>query len=499
MPRRYVAIWFRQLTTDWLVLRRPELKDVPFVFVTPDHGRLIITAANPVAEQHGIAPGMRAADAKAMVPGLEVIDDKPGRREKLLKGLGEWCIRYSPLVAIDSPDGLIMDVSGCDHLWGGEKEYLKEIVSRLKSKGYTVRLSIADTIGTAWAISRYGKITPIIRSGEQATAILSLPPVALRLEPHIVERAQKLGFRTIQKLINIERSALRRRFGDHFLLRLGQALGLENEALIPIQLPPDYQERLPCMEPIRTRVGIEIAIQKLLESLCMRLQKDGKGIRTAILKGYRIDGQLEQVEIGTNQPSHSVSHLFNLFELTIAGITPALGIELFTLEAVKVDEVLRIQDALWTGKKGLADQNVAELLDRVAGKVGAGTIHRYLPLEHYWPERSIKNVPLQEKKIIPWRSNKPRPTEVLPRPELIEVTAPIPDYPPMLFRYRGCIHQIRKADGPERIEREWWLDEGEHRDYYQVEDDVGRRYWIFRSGHYAGAVSHQWFLHGFFA
>lgn len=499
MARRFVTIWFRHLLADWLVIRRPELQGLPFVFVTPDHGRMIITAASKAAQAQGIEAGMRAADAKAIVPGLEVISDKPGRSAKLLKGLGEWCIRYSPIVAIDLPDGLVLEISGCAHLWGGERAYLKEIVLRLESKGYHVRAAMADTIGTAWAISRFGQLTPLIESGAQTMALLPLPPASLRLEEGVLQRLQKLGFYQIKSFIGMQRSVLRRRFGESLLLRLGQALGQEEEVIQPLQVPVPYQERLPCLEPIRTAKGIEIAITKLLENLCGRLRQEGKGLRSGILKCYRIDGKLEQVEIGTNQSSHSVSHLFKLFELKISSITPALGIDLFVLEALKVEDVDPVQEALWAGKPGLDDQGVARLLDRLAGKVGANTIHRYLPQQHYWPERSVKNSTIQEKKMIAWRTDKPRPTRLLAKPELVEVSAPIPDYPPMLFIYKGERHQIKKADGPERIEREWWLEEGEHRDYYHVEDEEGQRYWLFRSGHYTGNTPYQWFIHGFFA
>ena len=157
MHKRFLSIWFRHLTTDWLTLRQPALQHVPFVLVIPDHGRMLITAANTMAETQGIAPGMVAADARAIVPSLEVIDDTPGLNVKLLKALGKWCIRYTPFTAIDPPGGLILDVSGCTHLWGGEKNYLKEIVLRLRNKGYDVRAAIADTPGAAWAIARYGR------------------------------------------------------------------------------------------------------------------------------------------------------------------------------------------------------------------------------------------------------------------------------------------------------------------------------------------------------
>ena len=500
MQKRFVTIWFRHLLTDWLSLRRPELKEVPFVIAIKDHGRLLITSSNSLAESEGIRPGMVAADAKALIPSLEVINDIPGKGDKLLKGLGEWCIRYTPLIALDSPDGLILDISGCAHLWGGEKDYLKDIVTRLRSKGYDVRAAMADTIGTAWAVSRFGKVKPIIESNGQAEALLPLPPAALRLDPQVLMRMQKLGLRSISSFISMPRSVLRRRFGEGILQRLDQALGNEIEpiqSLLPVE---PYQERLPSLEPIRTATGIEIAVQKLLEILCKRLQQEGKGIRTAVFKGYRIDGKVVQMEIGTNLASHNTHHLFKLFELKISTLEPALGIELFVLEAPKVEDIPPQQEALWAGKPGLEDTALAELLDRLANKIGADTIHRYLPDEHYWPERSIRiSSSIKDKPSIRWRSDKPRPVQLLSRPEHIEVTAPIPDYPPMLFRYKNKVHHVKKADGPERIEREWWLEGGQHRDYYHVEDQNGQRYWLFRSGHYNGDGSNEWFIHGFFA
>jgi protein ImuB len=134
----------------------------------------------------------------------------------------------------------------------------------------------------------------------------------------------------------------------------------------------------------------------------------------------------------------------------------------------------------------------------LAVKVGQQAIHRYLPDEHYWPERSLKPaLSIQEETTSEWRSDKPRPLQLLSSPELIEVTAPIPDYPPMLFLHRGHRHKVVRADGPERIEQEWWLQQGQHRDYYQVEDETGNRYWIFRLGHYHDET-YQWFLHGYF-
>jgi protein ImuB len=498
MQQRFATIWFRQLVTDQAVIERPELRDIQFVLAAPERGRMVVKAASAQALANDIEIGMVVADAKAIYPTLEVIDHEPGKAEALLNSMAEWCIRYTPIAAVDPPDGLILDITGCAHLWGNERAYLKEIAVKLRSAGYKVSVAIADTIGAAWAISRYGQGNPIIAIGDQLKAMLPLSPAALRLEPATLERMQKLGFYQIRNFINMPRSVLRRRFGQFLLDRIDQASGAAIEVIQPVQPLVPYQERLPCMEPIVTATGIEIALQRLLETLCARLAKEGKGLRSGIFKGYRVDGKVEQIDIVTNRGSCHVAHLFRLFELKIQTIEPALGIELFVLEAPVTEDLAAHQETLWS--TGDTDNvSLMELLDRLAGRAGMSIIHRYLPDEHHWPERSVKlAASVLEKPQTNWRTDRPRPVHLLAEPEVVDVTAPIPDYPPMLFVYKKKVHNIRRSDGPERIEREWWLEEGLHRDYYCLEDESGARYWIFRLGHYDGGKS-KWFIHGFFS
>jgi protein ImuB len=503
MDKRFVSIWFRHLATDWFALRQPGLKKLPFVLRAPSHGKMIIAATNAVAEMKGISRGMTLADARAIVPDLEVLDDKPDLTEKLLNRIAEWCIRFTPAVAIDLPDGLLLDATGCSHLWGGDTSYIEDIIKKLQIRGYDVRAAMAETIGVAWGVARFGNSTRsssdfVIANGMHVDALLCLPPEALRLESDTIDRLHKLGLHHVRQFIRMPRPSLRRRFGQHFLMRLDTALGQQIETIEPIQPVEPYQERLPCLEPIVTATGIEYALRQLLETLCLRLRQEQKGLRTAVFKGYRVDGKIEQIDIGTNRPSHNVNHLFKLFEIKLSSIEPALGIELFILEAPKVEEHLPAQEKMWEGSGGLEDMRLSELLDRLASKLGSNVIHRYLPDEHYWPERSIKAAASFQEKSAAWRDDKLRPLQLLRIPEHIEVTAPIPDYPPMLFRYKGKVHQIVKADGPERIEQEWWLQQGQHRDYYRVEDETGFRYWLFRLGHYHDKTF-QWFIHGFFA
>jgi protein ImuB len=497
MPRRFVSIRFPHLLTDWFSIQQSGLRRLPFVLAAPDHGRMMITAANAAAVEKDINTGMLLADARALVPGLQFSDDKPGLAPRLLKKIAEWCIRYAPWTAIDLPNGIILDASGCAHLWGGEEAYLSSIEQRLHERGYSLQTAIADTIGAAWAMARFGD-RKIIPPGKQYEALLPFPPAALRIEADIWERLQKLGLRRISDFIGMPRPALRRRFGQLFLQRIDQALGTAEELIDPVIQAPTYQERLPCLEPIITRTGIEIALKNLLETLCTRLQREEKGLRTACFKTYRVDNQIGEINIQTSRPSHNEHHIFHLFALKLDTIEPALGIELFTLETSKPERLMPAQEKMWELHSGWQGQGFSELIDRLAGRIGNQNIHRYIPEEHHWPERSLRSASsLNEPLKTMWNRNQNRPVQLLERPELIQVAAPIPDYPPMLFRYKNKVHTIKKADGPERIEREWWLEEGAHRDYYTVEDEAGNRYWIFRSGHY-GDHKNQWFLHGFF-
>jgi len=500
MARRYVSIWFRDLITDWFAIRRPALKQTPFVVVAPERGRMVVTAASPLAVAQGIGERMVLADARALIPSVEVMDDRPGLADRLLKALGEWFIRYTPVVGIDGRDGLLLDATGCAHLWNGEPAYLAEIEKRMTAAGYTVCTSLADTIGAAWAGARFAKSGEVITQGAHISALLSLPPAALRLEADVLERLRKLGLYRIELLMGMPRAALRRRFGQNLLDRLDQAVGRKEEFIEPVRPLQEWEERLPCLEPIITRTGIEIALTRLLESLCQKLERAGKGLRKALFQSFRMDGKVETIEIGTNRPSHHTAHLFKLLEEKIGSLEPGPGIELFVLQAPLVEESLPQQERLWEGACTLEDTRLSELLDRLTATLGSESLHRFLPAEHYWPERSVKKATsLQEVSFSPWATGRTRPIHLLQTPEQVEVSAPIPDYPPMLFRHKGKVHRIKKADGPERIEREWWLDKGRHRDYYTVEDEEGGRYWIFRSGHYGDDQGSRWFLHGYFA
>lgn len=500
MSKRFVSIWFDHLKTDWFSIREPRFKSIPFVLRVPSHGRMVISAMNKPAAQQGLSKGMALADARAILPDLEVMDDNPEMESRLMKRIAEWCIRFAPFVAIDPPDGIFIDATGCAHLWGGDHAYIKDIENKINARGYSIGIAMADTIGAAWGLSHHVATPVVVEKGFQPNAILDLPPEALRLDAMITERLHKLGLHQIRDFIAIPQQSLRRRFGRDLIQRINQALGREDEIIDPVIPLEPYEERLPCLESILTRKGVEIGLTTLLNTLCDRLSKEEKGLRKACFKAYRADGKISEVNISTSRPSHHAEHLFKIFETRLDTIEVESGIEVFTLSTAVVEDHPALQEKIWETAGGLNDLRLAELIDRLSMKDGLQKIRRFLPDEHHLPEKSFRStLSLTEEPAIPWKTDPPRPLQLLSPPEQIEVTAPIPDYPPMMFRYKGKIHKIKKADGPERIEQEWWIKRGRHRDYYYVEDEEGKRYWLFRSGHYDEARTYKWFLHGIFA
>lgn len=499
MTRRYVSLWFKYLVIDWLARRAPELKAQPFVITRPERGRVVIVQANRVAEENGIFIGMALPDARALLPQIENFDEKPGFALQLLEQLADWSIRYTPGVQVTGEDGLMLDITGCAHLRGGEHPCLRDMVVRLRSAGLEARGAMADTIGAAFAIARYGREKPIIAAGGQAEALAGLPLSALRVAEETSLRLSQLGIRTIGDLQKLPRASLNRRFGPELTLRLCQALGEVPEAFASKRMSEAYQERLTCSDGVATAEGIAQALTHLLALLCERLAAEHKGIRALSFECLRLDGVRQELSIGTNRPVRSARHLFKLFKNKLATIEPALGIELFTLSARGVEALPAAQDAM-IGETQALDDAFPELVDRFSNRLGSQALSRYLPQEHHAPERSIKRTTdFTDVASTSWDTSRLRPIRLVSPPEPVEVTAPVPDYPPMFFRHQGKMHRVRKADGPERVEREWWLESGEARDYFLVENEHGARFWLYRAGQYRDGEPARWFLHGYFA
>jgi protein ImuB len=478
-----------------------------------------VRAADPRAIACGIAPGQGVADAQALVPNLLVLQADPAGDLVALHKLAEWATRFSPLVAPDPSDGLMLDITGCAHLWGSEEKLLADVLHRLRSHGFDVSGAIAGTIGAAWAAVRFrqSKQGTIIPTGAVSGALDGLPVQALRIDAATADGLQRLGLRKIGDLYPMKRAGLAQRFGTALITRLDQALGCAAETLSPLLPPPEHRIGLGFAEPISAPESLHRVSEILVERLVRELAEHQRGARLLKLSAYRIDGVVSALTIGTARASAEPRHLFHLIAEKLERIDPGPGIEFMSLAAERTEVVSVLQSGLIDpgfdrDEAAVSAADLAPLIDRLANRLGAERLAQPIPVESHMPERAIKMVaPLAQEskggqKKVQWPKLPPRPTRLLPNPEPIEVMAPVPDDPPITFHWRRTRHRVVWAEGPERVAPEWWRPASadaneslETRDYYRVQDETGGRYWLYRAGLYHSGKPPRWFVHGVFA
>ena len=461
---------------------------------------MVIAAADPAAQALGLHPGMALAHAQAMVPGLSVVDADPAGDEAARARLAAWCLRLSPLTAPDT-DGLWIDATGCDHLHGGERAMLEAVLARLAEDGVAARAAIADTPGAAHALARHAaNPVTIAPPGSTTEAIAALPVASLRLDEAAVTLLRRLGLDTVASLLALPRAPFARRFGATVLQRLDQAVGHVAEPITPITPPGTPEACLAFPEPLLTAESFCAVITRLVRRVCRTLEHGGLGARHMDLVFERVDGTVQAVRIGTARPSRDVRHLARLLEEQVETVDPGLGVDAMRLIVPFAEPLAFTQIANLAAEP---EADVAALVDRLANRLGADRVWRAAAMESDVPERSVCRVSaVAPPGTVCWPAW-PRPTRLLHPPQPVDTVSGLPDEPPAAFTWRRHRHRIRRADGPERVAGEWWRRDAEFqavRDYWQVEDEAGRRFWLYRrgDGQDAGTGDLRWFVHGVF-
>jgi protein ImuB len=515
--RRYLSLWLRRLPTDRIERRLSEPADTPRVVVASIKSAQRITALNDAAARLRLRRGMPLADARAMYPGITVENADPEADRNLLEAVADWCDRYTPLVGLDPPDGLMLDVTGCAHLFGGEEKLCRDLVSRLALQGFAVRVAVADTVGCAWAVARDG--TPcVVPRGETEAAMLPLPVAALRIEPDVIADLATAGLKRVSDLATRPRAPFAARFGKGLVLRLDQALGRLEEPISPrLPVPAAIAEqRFP--DPIAREEDVLGTVEYLARQLSGVLERRGEGARLIQLALFRADGKVHRLQIGTGSPLRDPARMRKLFEDRLAVLgdacDPGFGFDMVRLAALVTERCDPPQTGLAASDDG---EDLAHLIDRLGARFGLRRVSRLVPQDTHIPEFAVAAVPAHSVKanavkMLPRMPPHPieqdslgatRPLRLLERPERIEAMAQVPDGPPVSFKWRNVRHQVQSCEGPERIAMEWWRDEqGKRpvRDYFRVESKAGARLWLYRNGSYEnGKPEPGWYVHGLLA
>jgi protein ImuB len=471
----------------------------------------ILIAVDDSAERRGLTPGLALAQARAMHLDLVAEPEDAQADAQLLARIADWCARYTPLVAIDAPDGLLLDIGGCAHLFGGEAALIKDLVARLTGFGFAVRAAIADTIGAAWAVAHFAT-QRIVASGTERALLAPLALAALRLPGDTVAVLKRVGLKRIGDIAELPRGPLAARFGGELLRQLDRALGREPEPLSPLQPVPSYLAERRFAEPIAREEDVLAATERLARQLCAMLERRGEGARHVELRLFRTDGAVRSLMAGTSRPIRDPLAIRKLFVERLAALgdelDPGFGFDLARLSVLTAEPSSPTQVSLGQAENAA---DLDGLVDRLAARLGARRVGRMMAQDSHIPELAAMTVPAQahaDRDGAGWAAFRafreaaelgPRPLRLLAKPEPIIITPMIVDAPPLRFQWRRAWHDVVAAEGPERIEAEWWAEDGDRaRDYFRVDDRNGHRFWLFRAGLYRDARAPLWFMHGLF-
>ena len=482
----------------------------PLALWSTEGSRRLVTAACPLALAAGLHPGQALADAQAILPEVALHPAAPAADAAWLRRLALWAHCITPLPALDPPDGLLLDLTGLAHLQGGEAALAEAILARFARAGVTARLAIAGHADTAAALARAGTAAALARAGTAAAAapllvpeggeraaIAPLPLAALRLPAATIAALHRLGLRRIGEVLDQPRAPLARRFGAALVEALDAATGARPRPIRPVRPVAAFLAARDFLEPIVTREAIDATLALLLPELCRQLAEAGQGARRLVLRAFRVDGGVQALAIGTGLPARDPRHFARLLRDPLGRLEPGFGFERLALEARATAPLAAAQSSLPGEGRAAGEarrQALAELLDRLSQRL---PVWRPGPRASHWPERAVQRLsPFATAEAPPgWPGPAPRPLRLLRRPVALQAMALLPDAPPSLLRCGRAAWRVARAEGPERIEPEWWRDRPDRlfRDYYRVELASGARLWVCRSG--PGA---NWWLHGRF-
>lgn len=462
---------------------------------------------NDAAARLGLRPWLGLADAQAMFPALETLPHDPAADAALLGTVADWCESFTPLVGLDAPDGLFLDITGCAHLFGGEAALRKDLLRRLVRQGLRARAAIAATAGCAWAMARHGR-QMIVPPGDEAAVLAPLPLAALRLADDAVGALATAGLKSVGDVMARPRAPLAARHGEGLVRCLDQALGRVDEPVSPRRPVPVYLAERRFAEPISLEAHVLDVLAALGDGLGQDMERAGVGARRLEASLFRVDGVVRRIVVGSSLPLRRGATMCRLFTDRLAGAgedwDAGFGFDMIRLAALETATVVPAQTGLDSRDHGAA---FAALLDHLAARLGAGQVQRLAPRDTHVPERAMALVPataaVSDMPLPEQDSLAPaRPLRLLDRPEAIEALAEVPDGPPLGFRWRHAAYQVARAEGPERIAMEWWRPGGQDlptRDYFRVETADGLRLWLFRAGLFDREQGQPvWYLHGFF-
>ena len=505
--RRFLSLWLPRLATD-LARRADEVAPgVPLAVVATEKNARRLAAVDAVAARLGLSIGMTLADARARHPALVVCEADRQAEARALERLADAASRYTPLVALDGADGLMLDVSGVAHLFGGEAGLVADAGARFARARLTLKSGLADTPCAARALAHFGP-APIAPAGLEGKAFArmfhDLPVAALGVAPALADELSRAGLKRIGDLALRPRAPIAARFGADLIARLDELHGASRPSISPRFPAPDFVAERRFASPILHLEAVEATLARRADDLVALLERRAKGARRLELTLFRVDGAAQRLAVATSRPLNEARAILRLFrERLLHGepIDPGFGVDLMRLSCLFAEDAEPSQHAFERAFDAERARSLADLIDRLSARLGPSRVTRETLVDAHWPEQSVVARAAAKGDAEGAALETPmRPLQLFERPEPIEAVAEVPDGPPLKFRWRRVLREAAAIEGPERIAPPWWRgDGGPTRDYFRVEDAEGRRYWLFREGLYGRETARaRWFVHGVF-
>ena len=487
--------------------------DLPFALVEKERGALRLTALDPAAARAGLGVGMTLAEARALWPNLQTAGAEPEADAAFLKRAGEACEMFTPLAALRGGDGLILDITGCAHLFGGEEGLARRARRKLAGLGLTSRAAIAGAPDAAWALARHRHGAITTPDDEEALA-RALPIAALEQDRATMIALGRAGLRSLGDLADQPAAALAARFGPELNDALRRVLGREDMRITPLRPAPAIVAEKHFPEPLGLIDSLLEVLERLARDVAGTLERRGAGGRSFEASFFRSDGAVRRVTVETAQATRDAGSLVRLMRLKIEALAdpldPGFGFDALRLAVGRCEPL--VERPLTLGDRTAPEPEaveVAALVDRLMARFGRENVRRLVARDTHDPARAGGSAPyLSRPETSPLPEPEPgappaRPLTLFEPPQWIEAIAEVPDGPPLRFRWRRMLHEVARAEGPERIAPEWWR-AGDAapatRDYYRVENAGGHRFWIFREGLFEDTNARpRWFIHGLFA
>jgi protein ImuB len=554
--RRFLSLWLPRLATDRARRLQAFDKGAPLAAVARVNNaeRLVCVDAN--AAGLGLTAGLSLADARARHPSLVAVEANPAKEARLLERLCDWCSRFTPLAALDRADGLMLDISGVAHLFGGEQALAEACVGGLAGLGVAALAGVAGNPRAAWALARFSaqKTAPGEMSGKAFAKLFhDLPLAALGLDDKTVADMARAGLKRVGDIALRPRAPITARFGPLPMARLDELKGLQRASITPRFAPPDFCAERRFASPVQTVEAIEATLRKLADDLVVLIERQAKGARRIELSLHRVDGDVRRIRVGASRPLNEARAIVRLFAEKLASpqeeaIDAGFGVDLMRLSCLAAEPLAPSQAELERAHEAERARALADLIDRLSARLGPRAVTRRALVEAHLPDEAEKAAPatlgdarlggegarhcevgtgLWPTSVSDGAIQKPeaptpgllppglvpgvarndgsdiapaRPLRLFPRPEPIDALAEVPDGPPLRFRWRRVLHDVAAIEGPERIVPPWWRREGgPTRDYFRAEDSHGRRFWLYREGLWGQETQRaRWFVHGLF-